>query len=223
MAIPAYQAIGTIVTQSTTTITNVAWPTHVAGDVGILFVVGRNGYTVTDPAGWTLLFKQGTGSGSTGQYVAAYWKVAASSAEGTTTVTLSSSLFTGGGIILTYRGVDPTTPSNVATGGVKSTGSTSVSVTAVTTTLANCLVIGICRGTSSTTYTSIADATLSSLTSRYQANGVFIVDGGKATTGSTGNITAGSSSPVTNSFGQIALNELVLAKSGKKSAVSSCW
>lgn len=79
MAKPTFQAAGSL-TGNTTSI-SVAWPTHQAGDLGLLIVE-----SAADPgaiSGWTQIAAVSPAAGS---YLSVYWKRAASGAESNVTV-----------------------------------------------------------------------------------------------------------------------------------------
>lgn len=117
--------------------------------------------------------------------------------------------------ILTYRGVISTgDPWDVTGGGVKATASTSVTVTGVTTTLTNTLIVQAVAqdiDAAATAFSAQANANLTSVLERSDfgtasgnGGGVGVWDGVKATAGATGDSTATVTSSI-NAFLTIAL------------------
>ena len=121
--------------------------------------------------------------------------------------------------ILTYRGVITTgVPWDVTGGGVKAVASTSVTVTSVTTTVANTLIVqGVARNLNGVggIFSAEANANLTSITERNDSGttssggcsnggGFAVWDGGMAAAGATGPTTATVTSSI-NAFLTIAL------------------
>lgn len=107
---PAYKS-KTATAASSTAATTVAWPSgHAAGDFGILLIQTSNQAVPSTPAGWTAITNSGTGtaaaSGST--RITAYYRFATSAAEAA--VTISDTGDHQNAVILTYSGVNTTTP-----------------------------------------------------------------------------------------------------------------
>jgi len=101
------------------------------------------------PAGWTLLrdTSQTTGNGSR---MATYYKVAGSSEPGSYTWTFSGGTLDGAtGGIASFSGVDTTTPIDVE-GGNTTSNSYSLTASAITTTVANTMLVGSFEYPSST-------------------------------------------------------------------------
>jgi len=134
---PAYQAAGT--QQSGTGAVSPPWPAHAVGDVALLFVetTGGQAATLSTPAGFVEVTNspQATGGGTNGTRITVFWARATSTSMPTPTVGDPGNHAYAR--ILTYRGVVVTgDPWDVTGGGVKVTASTSVTVTGVTTTVA---------------------------------------------------------------------------------------
>jgi MSHA biogenesis protein MshQ len=215
---PAYQAAGTAVNNATTV--SPAWPAHAIGDIALMFVESGGGEPVTlsVPAGFALLpnSPQATGAGTAGTQLTVYWARATSAAMTAPTLTVptvaNSHLYAQ---IITYRGaVESGNPYNITGGGVKAAASTSVTVTGVTTTVANTLVVqAVARDTDSAAaaFSAETNVNLTAITERSDAGtttglggGFAVWDGGKATAGATGNTTATVTSSI-NAFLSVAL------------------
>ena len=211
---PIYQAAGTA--QSGTGNLTVPWPTHVAGDVALLFVESQRDQAVTlsTPAGFAQVpnSPQFTNAG-TGTRLTVFWARA-------TSATMTSPIVLDPGDhayaqIITYRRVVPEgDPWDVTSGGVKNTASTAVSVTGLTTTVNNTRVVqAVARDNDSAAaaFSGQTNAGLTGITERSDAGttsghggGFAIWDGLRATAGTVGNTTATVTSSV-NAFVSIAL------------------
>ncbi len=198
LAYPPFQALGT--TQSSTGNITVSWPTHVAGDVGILLIETSN-QPPASVAGWTLVANSGTGTAgsNTATAISVYYRVAVTSAESAVTVAdTGNHTFA---VIATYRGVDTSsvlaaTPVTTAIGdGFVS----SIAVSGVTTTSDKALVLAAATvGYDTTTpeFISFTNSSLVSVTMRANlatdvGNGgcIGLADGGMAVAGTTGTTT----------------------------------
>jgi len=105
------------------------------------------------------------------------------------------------GVIVAFRGCAYTgNPWNATAGGVKSTASTAMSATAVTSTVDNCLIVNCVARHSdfaANQYSGEANAALSALTERIDngtqlgnGGGIAVYHGVKAAAGGSGNTTA---------------------------------
>lgn len=223
MATPAFQAVGTQVA-GTAAIT-VAWPTHLANDIGIL-VIEKSGndttINITNPSGWA----QVPGSpvvdvaSTAGSKLQVWWKRAASSSE------TSVSVPDGGdhqiARIFTFRHCITTgNPWDVTTTGTKTTASTTATVPAVTTTVADTLItmiVGRPNDNGSTTHFDVpVNANLTGLAECEEAGstqgngGGFVVSCGvKATAGNTGTSTLAKGASTTDTYVVLALKAPVL-------------
>lgn len=201
MATPTYQATGTAVSATTGTLT-VAWPTHVADDIALLWVFSSAGgttETLTTPAGFTLIETQTTGSGTAGTKHSVYWARATSSAMASPVVAAGTDFKYG--LITTYRGaVTSGNPVSVFSGGVKAAASTAATLPSVTTPDdLSLVVLGITSDVDAATafVTSMTNTALRNLTERYDlgttaglGGAIGIYDGVKAVAGSTGTTAA---------------------------------
>ena len=176
-------------------------PTGVdANDILILPVETAATESVSTPSGWNLLDQAyETGDASTGTRLTVFWKRAVG---GDTAPTITDPGDHAVGRIVAYRDCKRTgDPFDAVTGGVDSSAGTSVSITGVTTTAANCLVLNIlAMPTDTNTSNRITDwtnANLTSITERIDAfttsnngGGIGLAEGYKASAGSTGATTA---------------------------------
>jgi len=216
-AAAAFEAAGTAV--GGTGAVSPAWPAHAAGDVALLFVETTGGQTATlsTPAGFAAVANspQSTGTGTNGTRISVFWARATSAAMGAPTVADPGDHVYAQ--ILTYRGVVATgNPWNVTGGGVKAGASTSVTVTGVTTTVAQTLIVqAVARDNDSAAaaFSNETNANLSGLAERTDAGtasgnggGFAVWDGVLASAGATGNTTATVTSSI-NAFLTIALVE----------------
>jgi MSHA biogenesis protein MshQ len=214
-AAPAFQAAGAAVTGTGTV--SPAWPTHATGDVALLFVESAGGQpvTLTTPAGFVAVTNspQATGAGTAGTQISVFWARATSAAMTAPTVGDPGDHVYAQ--IITYRGVgDAGNPWDVTSGGVKATASTSVTVTGVTTTVANTLIVQVVsrdNDSAAAAFSAEANGTLTGIAERSDAGttssnggGFAVWDGVKATAGATGNTTATVTSSA-NAFMTIAL------------------
>lgn len=198
---PAFQAVGSLVAEADDSIV-VAWPTHEANDIGLLFIEsnGENNAGVTDPAGWEHV----TGSPELGlegtTILAVLWKRAASAAEGNVTAGVASGATHMQGIILTFRGcAESGNPWDAVTFGTD-TASTTRTFDAATTTAFNTLVV--LAGTRSDDaagagFSAFANANLTNISERFDdgtalagGGGIGIATGEFRQNGSTGAATA---------------------------------
>ncbi len=174
MAAPTYQAIGTAVSATTGTLT-VAWPTHVAGDIGLLFIETAGGSaapSLSTASGFVLLgTTQATGTSTAGTQLAVFWARATSAAMASPIAAgVADHQF---GVIMTARGCTPVgNPFDVEGGGVKASASTSATLTSLTTTVADTLVVlGITSNVDATTafVTSMTNASFTGISERHDA------------------------------------------------------
>ncbi len=202
MALPTYQAAGTLV--ATQTSGAVSWPTHAADDIGVLIIeYDPNGGTdPTGLSGWTEFtgspIKTGT-SPATSCALSVWWRRATSSSEGSITVPDCGNHFVAR--IVTIRGcITSGNPFDVVSSGAFSgTEDTSQSIPGATTTVADCLVLLLCaNGGNFTTnsWSSLTNADLSSLTDQASVHdtignggGFLVATGVKSSAGSYGTTT----------------------------------
>ena len=203
-----YKDCGTA--QSSTEVVYPEWPTHISGDVGLLFVESCGGDAVGLIPGEEQGFipiggsPQHTGDGTNGTRLTAYWARASSSSMSPPSVRLSSP--TGAGshihaVIATFQGCLTTgNPCGGASGGVKAVASITTTFSSVFTTVDFCTVVAVAtRDDSSSTaaWSGWTAAMLSSLTERYDGGttvgnggGLCIATGQMGVRGQSGAITA---------------------------------
>jgi MSHA biogenesis protein MshQ len=194
------------------------WPTHQVDDIGLLFVETSedDAAVLSVPAGFVQVANSpqatNTGMGSVGTRISVFWARATSTAMPTPSIAPTQHTYAR---IITYRGViNSGDPWDVTGGGIKNTTSNSVTVTGVTTTVPDTLIVqAVARDNDSAAaaFSNQTNANLTGLTERSDAGttsgdggGFAVWDGGKATAGATGNTTATVTSSV-NAFLTIAL------------------
>lgn len=215
-ATPNFQAAGTAV--GNTGAVSPAWPTHVTDDVALLIVESTGGQPVTlsTAAGFVAVTgsPQATGLGTAGTQLTVFWARATSAAMTAPTVADPGDHVYAQ--IITYRNVTRTgNPWDVTGGGFKLLGSTSVTVTGVTTTVADTLVVqAVARDDDSAAaeFGAITNAGLTSIAERVDSGttqgnggGFAVWDGGKAAIGATGNTTATIATSGVSAFLTLAL------------------
>jgi Family of unknown function (DUF6701)/Concanavalin A-like lectin/glucanases superfamily len=213
--VPTFQAAGTAAGGTGTA--TPSWPAHAIGDVALLFVESTGGQpaTLSTAAGFVAVASspQSTGAGTAGTQITVYWARATSTTMAAPTVADPGNHVYAQ--ILTYRGViDTGNPWDVTGGGVKAAASTSVTVSGVTTTEPNTLVVqAVARDNDSAAaaFSAQANANLTGIAERSDAGtasgnggGFAVWDGAKATPGATGNTTATVTSSI-NAFLTVAL------------------
>lgn len=217
-AAPAFQAAGTAV--NGTGSVSPAWPTHAIGDVALLFIESAGGEpaTLSTAAGFAAVSNspQATGTGTNGTQITVFWARATSTTMATPTVADPGNHVYAQ--ILTYRGViNSGNPWDVTGGGVKATAGTSVTVTGVTTSVPDTLIVqAVARDddTNAAEFSNQTNTNLTGVTERTDAGttsgnggGFAVWDGVKATAGATGSTTATVVSSI-NAFLTIALKRI---------------
>ncbi|MDO8291700.1 MAG: hypothetical protein Q7T29_02340 [Gallionella sp.] len=215
VAAVTYQARGAAI--SGTGAVTPAWPAHAINDIALLFVESTGGQPVTlsTPAGFAAVANspQATGAGTAGTQITVFWARATSAAMTSPTVADPGDHVYAR--ILTYRGaITAGNPWDVTGGGVKAVASTSVTVTGVTTTVANTRIVqAVARDDDSTAaaFSAETNVNLTGIAERNDAGttsgnggGFAVWDGGLAAAGATGNTTATVTSSI-NAFLTIAL------------------
>jgi MSHA biogenesis protein MshQ len=218
---PAFQAAGTAV--SATGAVTPAWPAHEIDDIALLFIesAGGEAATLSTAAGFAAVANspQATGTTTNGTRITVFWARATSTAMASPTVADPGNHVYAQ--ILTYRGVFASgNPWDVTGGGVKAAASTSVTVTGVTTTVANTLVVqAVARDNDSAAaaFSAQTNGNLTGIAERSDAGttqnnggGFAVWDGIKATAGATGNTTATVTSSI-NAFLTVALRPMTSA------------
>lgn len=212
---PRYQAAGAAVFG--TGAVSPAWPAHLVDDIALLFVESAGGQpaTLSIPAGFVEVANspQISGAGTAGTRLTVFWARATSTAMAAPTIADPGDHVYAR--ILTYRNVNNSgNPWNVTGGGIKTPASTSLTVTGVTTTVANTLIVqGVARDNDSNAaaFSAQTNATLGTITERSDAGrnsgnggGFAVWDALHTTAGPTGNTTANVASSI-NAFLTIAL------------------
>lgn len=216
-AAPTFQAAGNQV--GGTGNVSPQWPAHQAGDVALLFIESGRGQAanLSNAAGFVEVANspQSTdGGGPNGTRLTVYWARATSSSMPTPTVSDPGNHVYAR--ILTYRGVLPAgDPWDVTGGGNKSTSSNSLTLTGVTTTVPNTLIVQAAahdRDNAGQHFSGQTNANLTGIVERSDAGttqgnggGIGIWDGVKATAGPTGDTTVNITNNVVNAFLTIAL------------------
>lgn len=217
MALPTFQAAGT--PASGIGDVSPAWPTHQAGDTALLIVESTGGQAaaLSVPAGFVEVGNSPSATGTTtlGTRLTVFYCKATSGSMSAPTVTDPGNHAYA--VIITFRGgYTGGYPFDVTAAQQKASASTSVSITGVTTTRPNCLVIGIVgrdNDAAGAAFSSWADASLANVTERFDngttdgnGGGIGVVTGEKATAGATGTITATVTSSI-NAYLTLALRE----------------
>ncbi|MGV9001593.1 MAG: hypothetical protein ACOH18_01395 [Candidatus Saccharimonadaceae bacterium] len=215
MSYVAFQALGTAVSATTGTLT-VAWPTHQPNDIALLFVTSSAGGTtssLTSSQGFTLITSFATGSGTSGTKLSVLWARADRTSMGSPVVAGGTDFKYG--VIATFRGVRSTgSPVDIYDGNTKGTASTSASISDITTTVANAMIVNVISSdldSASAFVTSYTNANLTNLTKRHDAGttnggggGISFSTGTNPTASATGTTDVVVTSSI-NAFISIAL------------------
>lgn len=192
-----FQALGTAVATTTSTLSP-AWPTHQANDIALLFVTSSAGGTtqsLSSSQGFSLIDSYATGSGTAGAKLSVLW--ARADRSNMTAPTIAAGTDFKYAVIATFRGVSSIgSPLNTYAGNTKNTASTSASISDITTTVDNAMIINAIASdvdSASAFVTSYTNANLSSLTERFDAGttsglggGISFATGMMNTAGNTG-------------------------------------
>lgn len=146
MAVPTYLGAGTAAASAVADITP-GLPVGYAANTVFLLIVETANQAVSAPAGWAEVTNspQGTGTagGASATRLTVFWKRAASGSETAPTVLIGSNNH----VIARVIGFDGCrtsgNPWDVTSGDVEASDTTTVVVPGLTTTLADCLVVGI--------------------------------------------------------------------------------
>lgn len=219
VAAPTFQAAGTAA--SGTGAATPTWPAHAVGDVALLFIESTGGGTAalsSNAAGFVEVTgsPQSSDTGTNGTRLTVFWARATSAAMANPTVADAGNHVYAR--ILTYRGVISSgNPWDVTAGGFKATASTSVTVTGVTTTVPDTLIVQAVshdRDNTAAHFSGQTNANLTGITERSDegtnsgnGGGIAVWDGVKLTAGATGDTTATITNSVDNAFLTIALRE----------------
>lgn len=217
---PTYQDAGA--GQGSAADITVPWPTHAIDDIGLLIIESTGGQaaSLSTSAGFAAVTNSPSSTGTTtnGTRLTAYWCRATSAAMSSPVVTDPGNHVYGQ--ILTFRGCVATgDPWDVTAAAQKASASTSASAPAVTTTVANCLIVNcIARDNDSASdaFSSWTNANLASITEVAAADagtaqgnggGIGVAYGVKVAAGDTGDTTATVTSSINASL-TIALKPL---------------
>lgn len=184
MAAPTWQAIGAVA-ESATADVSPAWPTHQAGDIGVLVVGGYDALSrLSVPAGFQEFpcspqrLKIGS---STDTHMTLYWKRATGAAESAPTVKWTVDYLRAQ--IFTIRGCSAVGRPFTTAKGKDAASSTAVTFPSLTTTDADQLIVDIIKHTLDTTGAKLsgwANASLTGLTERVDDSGTLGSGGGYA-------------------------------------------
>ncbi len=229
---PSYQAAGTAV--SGTSSASPAWPAHAINDVALLFVetTGGQAATLSSAAGFVAVANspQASGPGSAGTRLSVFWARATSISMSAPTITVAS----GDHVyaqILTYRNVYRYgNPWDITVGGVKASASTSLTVSSMSTTVSDTLVVQAAtrdNDSSAAGFSAQSNASLASIVERSDAGttsgnggGFAVWDGQMTSAGATGSTTATVAISSINAFLSIALKPDVFEVSKAASIAS---
>lgn len=182
----------------------------VAGDFMIAQISARGGstQTITPPSGWTLLRRDNSG---TDLAQALYYKFASATEGGSHIFGLSSNLKAAGGI-LSYSGIDPSTPIDAHAGQSNAAG-TSVTAPSVTTTQANDMVVSFFGTSTGTTFTAPGGMTerFDTAPAGTLASTAMAADAVQASAGATGSKVATAGASATNIGQTVALRSIATA------------
>lgn len=215
MAAPTFVQVAT--TGSAASISG-GYPTGtVAGDFCLLCIETAN-QALSPPAGWVELASSPQGQGSAGAAggvrLTVFYRFAPVGLANYSTGDSGDHQFVG---IMAFRGVDTVAPINAEGGATGGAASTTVNFPSVTTTVDDCLVVGIAaRDLAASgvlfTFNSSSNTNLSSLTERMDAGvatgfggGLGAFSGVKSTAGSTGPSTGTLSSSTATTSITVAL------------------
>lgn len=185
---------------SSTAVANI--PTGVANTHVILCgvgVSGGSGTSITPPGGWTSILR----TNSTTVYgVELFYRVSPGGEPASYNFTLGASV-NWGTFLINYIGVDNLNPIN-ASGGQANASSTSVTAPSITTTAANCMLVGFFGVVAAVTFTPP-----SGMTERQDNSSEEIADVLRAVAGSTGTKVATASGAGLNIGQLVALRPAV--------------
>lgn len=207
---PSFRSIASAGQGGSSGITPPMPTTFEANDI-LLLVCESSAEALTAPDGWTLLDQPYE---TTDVRLTVFWKRAVG---GETSPTVPDPGDHVVGRIIAYQDCAAHGDFwNVVTGGVMSTAGTSVSITGVTTTLANCLILNIVASPFDTNISNQVDGwtngNLTGLTERMDnfttasnGGGIGMIEGLKATAGATGDTSVTLTNSATAAFMTIAL------------------
>ncbi len=198
MATPTFVSAGSL-GAGTGTVTPGAPASRQAGDILILLVESAN-QSVATPSGWTVIANNGTGTAGniTATAISSFWLLDTTGSAAMPTLADSGEHTIA--VCLAFRNVDQTTPINTSATSVAASAATSVTIPAVTPTVAGCLIVGAVTNSSDTATSQgsgYANAGLSSITEIFDGNstqggggGISVFSGVRAAASSTGTTSA---------------------------------
>jgi hypothetical protein len=211
----AYQTVGT--QEAGGTAINVSWPAHQVDDIGLLFIetCGGEPASITGNYLWEEIpnSPQATGIALAGTRLTAYWTRAQSSSMPDVSVGDSGDHQIG--VIAVIRGCAKSgSPIDITSGGVKASASGSATITGVTTTVDNALIVQVISADLDSTGTFASaqtNANLTGITERFDylynggnGGGLSFITATKTTAGATGDTAVTVTSSI-NAFMTIAL------------------
>lgn len=199
MAIPTFHAAGTA--SGSTGAPTPTMPTFSVGDFLLLVVESSSTQHIAAPTGWTELagspVDDGSGAAAGNPSLQCFYRIAQA---GDTAPSVPDSGNHTAAQILSWSGNDTSSPFSGTNASSTAAASTSISQPGVTTADANCLVIYVVGHAIDSTGAKVsgqADASLSSVTERAdfdtnsnQGGGFAVTEGGLATAGASGTMTA---------------------------------
>jgi hypothetical protein len=137
------------------------------GDLVLIEFAGDTTFTLTTPSGWSLLASVDNGTDNT---TAIIYKFASGEPASWTFTNLFTSAQTGEAGVVTYSGVDTTTPINTSASGT-TTSTNPHSAPSITPTVDNCMILGFsgCDNPSSS-FTATPGTSPVTATERFDAN-----------------------------------------------------
>jgi hypothetical protein len=211
---PAFQAAGTAV--SGTTGVTPTWPAHQTGDIALLFMETQGDVTptLTTASGFVLVGSNNAVNSAAGTRLTVFWARASSNAMAAPVIANTTDHVYAQ--ILTYRRVLWSgNPWSVTAAGNKATASTTVTVTGVTPTDTNSLIVQVVTRSDDSAAASFSGQTNANLiglaervdggTTTGNGGGFAVWDGVRLSNVATGNTTANISVSVVNAFRTLAL------------------
>lgn len=207
MALPTYQATGTVVESASNDVT-VDWPAHQADDIGLLIVehgplIKNSQPRLTTDAGFRPIpwghVKSGNGTSAARTSLTVFWCRATSGSMPSPVVRMVEDHVRA--VIITIRGCSATgVPWDIGNNGVQDTDQTAISIPGFTTTQADCLVVAVVASAGSgRSISGAANADLGSVTERVDSSSTIgdkdgshfaVITGTKAVAGAVGATTA---------------------------------
>lgn len=212
------------------------WPTHAAGDIGILVVEGGSAPALSVAQGFTQIGASlMAGSGSSGTGLAVYWKRATGSSEPAPTVAEANDHTRA--VIFTIKGAKPSgNPIHAFVDSITTVADGSISLPDLDTTTRDCLIVGVVTNSIDTTSDIVVNgwtkANLEGVAEIFDQNqsvvsgsGIAVAIGRMEDPGNTGNITANLSSASHQAKKVFAIEglagEVFLAETGEYTSIGN--